>query len=216
MDQTPQPTGFSQPPVQPQVVPEPIAAPRRESRGSSFGCCCSFLLIGLIGSLALNAVLVVVVGLTGLAESDERGPRAGEILLPQPPRRRQGGHPLDRGHDPQRRRVLQASDRPRPERHRGGQPEGACGPRRFARRHDHRQRLHVPLPPQTGRRTPIFPVVVSMGGIAASGGYYVSMCVGDKPDTIFAEPTTWTGSIGVIIPHLQCGRSHGEMGNPGG
>jgi len=45
------------------------------------------------------------------------------------------------------------------------------------------------------------PVVVSMGGVAASGGYYVSMCVGDKSETIFAEPTTWTGSIGVIIPH---------------
>jgi protease-4 len=45
------------------------------------------------------------------------------------------------------------------------------------------------------------PIVVSMGGIAASGGYYLSMAVGDKPDTIFAEPTTWTGSIGVVIPH---------------
>jgi protease-4 len=45
------------------------------------------------------------------------------------------------------------------------------------------------------------PIVVSMGGIAASGGYYVSMCVGDASDAIFAEPTTWTGSIGVIIPH---------------
>ncbi len=45
------------------------------------------------------------------------------------------------------------------------------------------------------------PIVVSMGGIAASGGYYVSMAVGDTPDTIFAEPTTWTGSIGVVIPH---------------
>lgn len=45
------------------------------------------------------------------------------------------------------------------------------------------------------------PLVVSMGGIAASGGYYVSMAVGDRPETIFAEPTTWTGSIGVIIPH---------------
>src|SRR5438045_8468491 len=40
-----------------------------------------------------------------------------------------------------------------------------------------------------------------MGGIAASGGYYVSMAVGDKPDTIFAEPTCTTGSIGVMIPH---------------
>jgi protease-4 len=45
------------------------------------------------------------------------------------------------------------------------------------------------------------PMVVSMGGLAASGGYYVSMCVGDTPYSIFAEPTTWTGSIGVIIPH---------------
>lgn len=45
------------------------------------------------------------------------------------------------------------------------------------------------------------PIVVSMGGIAASGGYYVSMAVGDTPESIFAEPTTWTGSIGVKIPH---------------
>jgi protease IV len=45
------------------------------------------------------------------------------------------------------------------------------------------------------------PVVVSMGSIAASGGYYVSMAVGNQPDAIYAEPTTTTGSIGVIIPH---------------
>ena len=45
------------------------------------------------------------------------------------------------------------------------------------------------------------PMVVSMGGIAASGGYYISMAVGDQEDCIFAEPTSTTGSIGVIIPH---------------
>ncbi len=45
------------------------------------------------------------------------------------------------------------------------------------------------------------PMVVSMGSVCASGGYYVAMSVGDTEDTIFAEPTTWTGSIGVIIPH---------------
>lgn len=39
------------------------------------------------------------------------------------------------------------------------------------------------------------PVVVSMGGLAASGGYYVSA----PADQIIAEPTTTTGSIGVII-----------------
>jgi len=45
------------------------------------------------------------------------------------------------------------------------------------------------------------PVVVSMGGVAASGGYYIAMAVGGGEKVIFAEPTTWTGSIGVIIPH---------------
>lgn len=43
------------------------------------------------------------------------------------------------------------------------------------------------------------PIIVSMGSVACSGGYYVSMCVGDEKDSIFIEPTGWTGSIGVII-----------------
>ncbi len=45
------------------------------------------------------------------------------------------------------------------------------------------------------------PLVVSMGSVAASGGYYASMAVGDQERSIFAEPTTTTGSIGVIVPH---------------
>jgi protease-4 len=45
------------------------------------------------------------------------------------------------------------------------------------------------------------PMVVSMGGLCASGGYYLAMAVGGTPDAVFAEPTTWTGSIGVLIPH---------------
>jgi protease IV len=44
-------------------------------------------------------------------------------------------------------------------------------------------------------------LVVSMGGICASGGYYTAMAVGATPESIFAEPTTWTGSIGVVLPH---------------
>lgn len=43
------------------------------------------------------------------------------------------------------------------------------------------------------------PIYASMRRLAASGGYYVAMGVGEK-GKIFAEPTTWTGSIGVIIP----------------
>jgi protease-4 len=38
------------------------------------------------------------------------------------------------------------------------------------------------------------PVIVSMGGVAASGGYYIAMAA----DSIVAEPTTITGSIGVF------------------
>lgn len=46
------------------------------------------------------------------------------------------------------------------------------------------------------------PLVVSMGSLCASGGYYVAMAVGDQEEAILAEPTSWTGSIGVIIPHF--------------
>ena len=45
------------------------------------------------------------------------------------------------------------------------------------------------------------PIVVSMGGLAASGGYWVST----PADVIFAEPSTITGSIGIfgIIPTFE-------------
>ena len=45
------------------------------------------------------------------------------------------------------------------------------------------------------------PVVVSFGSVAASGGYWVSTAA----DTVFAEPSTITGSIGVfgILPSFQ-------------
>ncbi len=45
------------------------------------------------------------------------------------------------------------------------------------------------------------PVIVSMGDLAASGGYYIAC----QADSIFAEPVTLTGSIGVfgVIPILQ-------------
>lgn len=45
------------------------------------------------------------------------------------------------------------------------------------------------------------PVMVSMGDVAASGGYYISAAA----DSIFAEKTTLTGSIGVfgVIPNFK-------------
>jgi protease-4 len=45
------------------------------------------------------------------------------------------------------------------------------------------------------------PVIVSFGDVAASGGYYMSC----NADSIFAQPNTITGSIGVfsILPNMQ-------------
>ena len=45
------------------------------------------------------------------------------------------------------------------------------------------------------------PIVVSMGDVAASGGYYIAAAA----DSIFAQPNTITGSIGVfgLIPNMQ-------------
>lgn len=55
------------------------------------------------------------------------------------------------------------------------------------------------------------PIVVSMGSLAASGGYFVAMGAGPKAK-IFAEPTTWTGSIGVIIPHYEVSDAASRLG----
>jgi protease-4 len=45
------------------------------------------------------------------------------------------------------------------------------------------------------------PIIVSMGDVAASGGYYIACAA----DSIIAEPNTITGSIGIfaILPNLQ-------------
>lgn len=48
---------------------------------------------------------------------------------------------------------------------------------------------------ETIKKTGGKPVIVSMGSVAASGGYYVSM----NADRIFADHNTITGSIGVVI-----------------
>jgi len=55
------------------------------------------------------------------------------------------------------------------------------------------------------------PIVVSMGSVAASGGYYISV-VGDR---IVAEPGTLTGSIGVLWGKVAVGKSLEMVGLEG-
>jgi len=52
------------------------------------------------------------------------------------------------------------------------------------------------------------PVVVTMGGLAASGGYYIS-CASDY---IFAQPTTLTGNIGVLMPRFNVSKLMDKWG----
>ncbi|HQF37884.1 MAG TPA: signal peptide peptidase SppA [Opitutaceae bacterium] len=94
-----------------------------------------------------------------------------------------------------------------------GQEEGEVGGDRFARelrqlRQDEKVKavvLRVNSPGGSANASEVIqrelrllqaqkPVVVSMGSVAASGGYWISAYA----DRIFAEPSTITGSIGVI------------------
>src|SRR5699024_211446 len=52
------------------------------------------------------------------------------------------------------------------------------------------------------------PVVVSMSGVAASGGYWVGM----NANQIWAEPTTLTGSIGVFGMIPTVGKALNRLG----
>lgn len=52
------------------------------------------------------------------------------------------------------------------------------------------------------------PVVVTMGSLAASGGYYVA-CAADH---VVAQPTTMTGNIGVLFPRYNLSKLASEWG----
>ncbi len=55
------------------------------------------------------------------------------------------------------------------------------------------------------------PIFVQMKRMAASGGYYISMGAGPQ-GRIYAEPTTWTGSIGVILPRYDASKLADKLG----
>lgn len=51
-------------------------------------------------------------------------------------------------------------------------------------------------------------IVVSMGDVAASGGYWLAACA----DKIYANPTTMTGSIGVYMPYANFEELYRKIG----
>ncbi len=190
------------------VVPRgsfPVPPPRRNVAGRVLMVC---LVLGLIGSLLINVMLLAALRVSGLMSVDvdqevqerfhsynEKGKTKvaiisveGTILSGEGFVKRQIDRALE--DDSVKAVVLRVNS-----------PGGTVTGSHFI--YHHLSKL---------AKEKQIPIVVSMGGLAASGGYYVSMAVGDEPDTIFAEPTTWTGSIGVIIPHYDLSEMLGHWG----
>lgn len=191
--------GPQEPPVAAELAdrppPPPPPPPRKPRRATRW--LLVLLVLGLCGSLLLNVILFAAAGLASLASLDgSRGVQEkyhsyrrdgrskvaiisieGVILQGEGFVKRQIDRAID---DPGVKAVVLRVDSP------GGTVTGS-------------DYIYHHLCKLAEKRK--IPIVVSMGGLAASGGYYVSMAVGHTPDTIFAEPSTWTGSIGVIIPH---------------
>ena len=193
----PSPTeGYNQSPLRAQVVPEP--QPQTPKRRSFWARLAALLLVFLLtGSLLFNVLLLGLLGLSSL-ESDSRVQEKfyshqrdahdkvailsieGTILEGEGFFRRQ----IDRATKDAKQGSLKALVV------RVNSPGGTISGSDYMYHHLRELAQETNLP-----------IVVSMGGLAASGGYYVSMAVGDRPKSIYAEPTTWTGSIGVMIPH---------------
>lgn len=187
----------AQPPIAAHVVAETAARPPR--RPSLLGWLFKFfLLMAFFGSLLLNLVLLVRLGLGGLDGGEGRVQEKhfsheryaankvailsieGTILGADGFFKRQLDKATQDAKDGKLKALVVRVNSP------GGTISGS-------------DEIYHRL--KTLREETKIPIVVSMGALAASGGYYVSMAVGDEPKTIFAEPSTWTGSIGVIIPH---------------
>jgi protease-4 len=186
-------------PVMAQAVlhPQPMvgqAAPRRSALGRVL---LALLLMAFFGSLLLNLILMLVAGFSSY-ESD------GRVVEKHYSHERSAPHHIAiievegviLDGEAKFKRLI---DHARHEAERGklkglvlrvDSPGGSVSGSDYIFHHLTKLRAETQIP-----------IVVSMGGLAASGGYYVSMAVGNTPDTIFAEPSTFTGSIGVIIPH---------------
>lgn len=199
MDQTPPQNEFQQPLLRPTIVPEPKTPQKSRFWGRLFTV---VLVLAFLGSLALNVLLFGAVVIGQLGDSDEdrvqeryfslnkRGTSKiavisidGVILSGEGFFKRQIDHAKKDIESGELKALVLRVNSP------GGTIYGS----------DYMLHHLRELVEKAGNKKT--PIVVSMGGVAASGGYYVSMCVGDTPRSIFAEPSTWTGSIGVIIPH---------------
>jgi len=189
---SPNPSSASTPPVLAAAAPSYPPAARRSPWGVLL---LVFLFLFLSGSLLVNLVLLAALGVAGgetrvQEHHYSHQPRAGAevaiidisgvIIDTEPTFKRLIDHARGKAGEGKLKAVVLRINSP------GGSVSGSDYI--FHQLKKFREETGVPL-------------VVSMGAVAASGGYYSAMAVGDAPETIFAEPSTFTGSIGVVIPH---------------
>jgi len=196
MNSDPPPEGHHEPPLAQPVPTPPAPAPpphtqtHRPSRLLS-----TLLLLGLAGSLALNAILLVADVARLVSFDADRNVQEEFFSHKRSSQNKVAIISLEgtiiKGDGFVKRQIDQAADDPdlKAVVLRVNSPGGTITGSDYIYHHLRKLTDESKIP-----------IVVSMGGLAASGGYYVSMACGEK-GTIFAEPTTWTGSIGVIIPH---------------
>jgi protease-4 len=198
MDPTPPTGGYPQQPIQPQIVYELPRPPQQRGSSMLSRLLMFFLMFIAVSSVLLNLLLITILGINS-ADAEARVQEKyfshsrtaekkvavfsieGTILSTDGFFKQQIDHARQDIEDGNLKAIVVRVDSP------GGTISGSD---------DMLYQLN-----KLAKETKV-PIVVSMGGVAASGGYYVSMCVGDRPETIFAEPSTWTGSIGVVIPHF--------------
>jgi protease-4 len=160
----------------------------------------TFLILLLVGSLLINVVLVLVVGASsvgsGLHEDTLVEGDAGEkvavlsidgIILDRTAQR--FIHQLSRlEKDSNVKAIVLSVDTP------GGSVTAS-------------DVIYHAITDYKARHTSV-PVVVTMGGLATSGGYYVSCAA----DYIIAQPTTMTGNIGVVMPRYDLSKLADKWG----
>ena len=211
METSPHPEGIAGQPVMATVIQPPPVGYQPQRRSIFSRIISAFFVLIFIGSVLLNFLFLSLLGMTWFGSMDEEGrvqerfyshqyyatdkvailTIEGVIISGDGFFKRQIDRALKDAKDGHLKALVVRVNSP------GGTMSGS----------DYMYHHLCELAKQTN-----IPIVVSMSVIAASGGYYASMAVGDTADTIFAEPTTWTGSIGVVIPHYNFAGLMKEIG----
>ncbi len=202
------PPQANQPPANQPPMATPVARPAPPRPGRTLARLFTLLLVlGLLGSLVVNLVLLAIVGLSDLASLDvDRRVQEKFVSHDRSARDKVAIISVEgtilTGEGFVKRQIEQATKDKNVKAIvlRVNSPGGTITGSDYIYHHLRQLKQEREIP-----------IVVSMGGLAASGGYYVSMACGPE-GVIFAEPTTWTGSIGVIIPHYDLSELFSKVG----